>query len=284
MILARPFATRIRPLGFLLAAVVVAAVSQLVVALDRQAAPERPIPVTAQLEPPVLDLSSIDRQLKTWSAKAEANDDDYISATNLGILYLGRARLTGDLADYERASAAAERGLAADPGYVPARALDATVRYSLHDFDGAVSAAESLLADVPGQVDALAVLADASLELGRLDEARSVYQELGQLAPGPALDVRLARLAYLTGDPAHGLELARQARDPAGGPGQPSRARESGCGPGRSTGGDRGGAPGSRDRARTCRGGAARRSPRAGRGPGRGRPAVRDGPVHRPVE
>jgi tetratricopeptide (TPR) repeat protein len=161
---------------------------------------------------PALDLTALDDQIELWSRKAAANDNDYISATNLGVLYLGRARLTGDLADYDRASQAVARALAADPAFTAARALDGVVRYATHDFTGALAAAEALLTDEPGQVDALTVVADANLELGRIDTARTAYDELRRLAPGPSLDARLARLSYLTGDPAGALELAQGAR------------------------------------------------------------------------
>jgi tetratricopeptide (TPR) repeat protein len=165
--------------------------------------------------PAAADLGPIDDQIAIWSAKAAANDDDYISATNLGVLYLGRARLTGDLADYGRADEAVRRALLADPGYQPARALDGVVRYATHDFAGAVASAGELLADEPGLVDALTVFADASLELGRVEQARGAYDRLAAMVPGPALDTRLARLAYLTGNRARSLELARGARDAA---------------------------------------------------------------------
>ena len=162
-----------------------------------------------------LSVADIDASIRTWSAKAAADKHDYISASNLGILYLGRARLTSNLDDYSRALAATDQALEAFPGYTPARALDATLAFATHDFERALAAARLLLADAPGDADALAVVGDASLELGRIDDARSAYATLATLVPGPALDVRLARLAYLTGDPDRALSIARDARDAA---------------------------------------------------------------------
>jgi tetratricopeptide (TPR) repeat protein len=162
-----------------------------------------------------ITIEELDARLATWTAMAAADANDYLSATNVGVLYLGRARLSGDLSDYERAAAAMTRALAAHPGHGPARALDATVRYATHDFVGALAAAEALLADEPGQADALAVVGDASLELGRIDDARRSYASLASISPGPALDVRLARLAYLTGDADRALAISRAARDDA---------------------------------------------------------------------
>ena len=219
-IFASPSRHRIRPIGVIAAALIV-------VAATYAAAPDVAAPAAGHAGRPVsprpaqaVDVAAvtganvvdIDADIRTWSAKSAADENDYISATNLGILYLGRARLTSNLDDYSRAAAATGRALAADPSYVPARALDATVRYSIHDFDGALAAARGLLTDVPGDADALAVAGDASLELGNFDGAREAYARLASLTPGPALDVRVARLAYLTGDPDRALEIARRAR------------------------------------------------------------------------
>jgi tetratricopeptide (TPR) repeat protein len=72
-----------------------------------------------------------------------------------------------------------------------------------------------LYAENPAQVGALATIGDAQLELGRYTEAAATYGRLAALAPGPAVDARLARLAFVTGDPARAIQLARQALDGA---------------------------------------------------------------------
>jgi tetratricopeptide (TPR) repeat protein len=159
------------------------------------------------------DLDRIADQIEVWGAKAAADPYDYISATNLGILYLGRARLTGDTADYERATAAAERAIAADATYTPGRTLDALLLLATHDFGGALAAAQALAEEDPANVDALSVVADAQLELGRLEEAGVTYARLASMAPGPALDLRLARFAYLSGDAERALIVVQRARE-----------------------------------------------------------------------
>jgi tetratricopeptide (TPR) repeat protein len=209
---------RIRPIGLMAAALVVVAATY--AAAPNAALPAGPPAVTPTVEAaPAVDIAAapdatvadIDANIRTWAAKTAADENDYISATNLGILYLGRARLTSNLEDYSRAAEATARALTADPSYLPARSLDATIRFSIHDFDGALTAARSLLAAAPGDADALAVVGDASLELGEIGAAREAYARLASLTPGPALDVRLARLAYVTGDSGRALEIARRA-------------------------------------------------------------------------
>src|SRR6185503_18126983 len=73
------------------------------------------------------DLAEIDDEIKVWGAKSAADARDDISAGNLAVLYLGRGRLTGDAADYERSLAAANRAVAAYPTSTGTRALKATV-------------------------------------------------------------------------------------------------------------------------------------------------------------
>jgi tetratricopeptide (TPR) repeat protein len=161
------------------------------------------------------DLAAIDAQIAIWSAKSAADARDDISASNLGVLYLGRGRLTGDAADYERALAAANRAVAAYPTSTATRALKATVLQATHDFRGALNLAETILREDRNNVDALAVAGDAKLEMGRLDEAGATYATIAGIAPGPALDVRLARLAWLSGDTSNALNLVARAREAA---------------------------------------------------------------------
>ena len=162
-----------------------------------------------------LSLEQIDRSIKAWTANLSAEPRDFLSATTLATLYHGRGQLTGGLDDHERGLQAAQTALEIAPMYAPARALDAAIRYTLHDFSGALGAAEALYRDDPSQLGALATAADAQLELGRIDDARSSYARLSAAAPGPAMDVRLARLAFVTGRPDEALRLALAARDAA---------------------------------------------------------------------
>lgn len=160
-------------------------------------------------------LEQLDRSIEAWTANLTANARDFLSATNLAMLYHARGQLTGDLADQERGLQAARTALDIDPTYAPARTLDAAIRYTLHDFSGALAAAEALYRDDPAQTGALATAADARLELGRVDEAASDYARLASVAPGPAVDVRLARLAFVTGRADEARRLAFGARDAA---------------------------------------------------------------------
>jgi tetratricopeptide (TPR) repeat protein len=159
-------------------------------------------------------LAQIDDSIEAWSRNIAGNASDFLAATNIATLYHGRARLSADLSDYERALTAARTALDIAPTHAPARAIEAAILFSMHDFDGAYTAADALVSDDPTQVAALATRFDAALELGRIDDARADLARLAAIG-GPAVLIREARLATVTGDPALALERAREARSAA---------------------------------------------------------------------
>jgi tetratricopeptide (TPR) repeat protein len=216
----------LRPLAFLLAAVVVAAVSYAAQGLwPQSAAPEPRTGLPVPGAPAAVDpdgagsmLDSAER-IAFWAGRVREQPNDFLSWTQLAIAQSDAARLTADLDGYDRASAAVEKALALVPHNPTTIRVRASIRFALHDFPGAVADAGMVLDRNPSDAAALAVLGDAQLELGRVDAARTTYDQLAAIADGPALDVRMARLAYLTGDGDRAVSLARLALD--GSPAEP---------------------------------------------------------------
>lgn len=163
--------------------------------------------------PPPDALAQIDSSIDTWAANLAAEPRDHISATTLATLYHARGRLTSDLGDQERALGFATQASRLAPTEPGGRAIQAVVLYTLHDFSGALAVAESLFHDDPTQLGALATMADAKMELGRIVDARADLDQLATLATGPSVDIRLARLAFLTGHLDEAVRLAVAARD-----------------------------------------------------------------------
>jgi tetratricopeptide (TPR) repeat protein len=161
--------------------------------------------------PAIGSVAQIDHSITAWTANVAANPDDFISATNLAILYHARGRLTGDLDDQTRALAAARIASSIAPTQTTAKSLEATILYTLHDFINAVVIADALYRANPADLGSLATRADAELELGQIAAARVDYGNVAGTAPGAAVDVRLARLAYVTGHPAQAQALATKA-------------------------------------------------------------------------
>jgi tetratricopeptide (TPR) repeat protein len=159
----------------------------------------------------VASLNQIDHSIGIWSANLRANAKEFYSATNLGLLYHARGRLTGDVGDHGRAKEALDRALAIEPGYGLARTLHALVLQATHDFAGALAEAKALYAEDSRQTQALATTADALLELGDYGPAASSLETLQRAAPGPAVTARLAHLSWLRGDGARAARLAGRA-------------------------------------------------------------------------
>jgi hypothetical protein len=103
---------RLRPLTLLGVSLAVIVGSQVLGALTRPATLPRP---QSQVAPTVStgpvesvdgpssetadDLATIDHSINAWTANLGSNDMVLFSATNLGLLYDGRARLSGVLSD-----------------------------------------------------------------------------------------------------------------------------------------------------------------------------------------
>ena len=222
-----PRPRRARPLAILGASLVLVVASQ-VASFLRPAAPAAPAnpaapiaqapavdgPVSAP-EAPVAgapaDLRQIDHSISAWTRNLAANDRDFLSAANLGLLYEARARLSGDVTDYGRATEAANRSLAIEPRQLDVQALHARLLLATHDFAGALREAETLDRAAPDQPAVLSIMADARLELGDVDGAAVLYDRIAAAAPGPAATARLARVAFLRGQPTEALALAEAA-------------------------------------------------------------------------
>jgi tetratricopeptide (TPR) repeat protein len=159
--------------------------------------------------------AQIDRAVTVWSSNLAREPRDFISATTLASLYYSRGRLSGDLADEQRALQFAQSAVGIAPTEPGGRAMEAAILYYLHDFAGARAEAAALYRDDPTQLGALATMADATLEMGHVAAARAAYDKLGTLAKGTAVDIRLARLAFVTGHASDALSLAVRSRDEA---------------------------------------------------------------------
>ena len=211
---------RPRVLGILATAVVLMGVTYLG-AGTHPATPSRPSAVDATtirtpdgagVEPAPGSIPQIDSSIKVWAANLAAEPRDFMSATSLARLYYSRGRLSGDLADQQRALEFARSAARIAPTESGGRAIQAAILYTLHDFSGALAAAEALFRADPSQLGALATMADSKLELGRIADARSDFDKLSSQATGSSVDIRLARLTFVTGQLDKSLQLATSAR------------------------------------------------------------------------
>lgn len=209
----------LRPLAILATSAALVAAMQVATVLRPQSTtPIEPPTVTGPISPvdaPVANapgsLATIDHSISAWTQNLAGDERDFISAATLGLLYEARARLSGDAGDYLRAIEAADRSLAIVPTQLDVLALHARLQLATHEFSKAVTEARAVDRSAPDQPAILSIIADASLELGDVATATELYGRLGTLAPGAALDARLARLAFLHGDSVQAASLAEAA-------------------------------------------------------------------------
>jgi tetratricopeptide (TPR) repeat protein len=214
-----------RPLAILALAMVVAVGSQVAAAArgsDAGPEPVTPGAITDLQDPPAppaglrdSDLERIRANIDFWSARAEADPRDFVSATRWAVSEIDLARSTGDVTRYLAADVALDRALSAHAGYRPAAAYRGVVLIALHRFTEARDAALDLLAGDADDAVALATFGDASLELGDVPAARRAYEHLSVVADSAAARVRRSHLAFIEGDTIGAVTAARAAVDMA---------------------------------------------------------------------
>ena len=152
-----------------------------------------------------------DELITFWHNRFERDPRDYISLTYLGQAYINKARETGDAGFYTRAEAALQEALTLNPNYETGLAFLASVFFAQHNFQEALDLANRVYAFDPRALHALATSGDAHLELGHYAEAEIAYRTLNEKNPSPPVFSRLARLAWLQGQPDKALGSMQQA-------------------------------------------------------------------------
>ncbi len=125
----------------------------------------------------------------------------YPDLMTLGTLYLERARVDGDLADYESARATGYQLLDTDRDDPDALILTAQSELALHQFEMARNLGMQAVAAEPENGPALAVSVDALLALGDVQTSRTFLDRLERLVTGdPGVLLRKAEFQWLVGD------------------------------------------------------------------------------------
>ena len=156
-------------------------------------------------------VSGTEREIEFFSARLEAQPEDIVSATRLGVAYRQLQRETSDISHLHRAEKVLRDGLAMLPGYAPTELALSRVLIDLHRFEEGMTLAKSSYENDP-QDEAALVVGDALLAMGDYEMAEQAFVELSQRQMTPALGARLARIAELRGDLVQAVELMEAAR------------------------------------------------------------------------
>jgi len=147
-------------------------------------------------------FADLDAGIAFWLERTTTDPADFVAFNKLGNLYYQRARLTSDIADYERAGAAYQSAVDVHPAtFVDGLLGLGFVATARHEFESAIDLAEQVLAADPGEEAALAIRGDALVALGEYEAAMSDYETLADRTPGLASHARIAILLAMLGNP-----------------------------------------------------------------------------------
>ena len=175
-------------------------------------------PTAASLPSPQIMLANgfgkapADELVSYWESRAIATPRDVVVLTQLGQAQMTFASEVGDLAYYELAEQSFRKALeynASSDGALLGLAGAVSAR---HGFNEAQALLDDHTFKAPLKETVLTSRGDAALELGDIQQAQSLYAQVGAMTPGePAINSRIARVAYLQGDTERAVELATSA-------------------------------------------------------------------------
>lgn len=161
----------------------------------------------AEIAPPASADQEVDAALR-YIEKVPESPTGY---NQLAVLYIRRARQTGDFSFTTKAETAIDRALEFAPADPAARKLKASLHLSFHRFKEAGELATRLLKGFPDDSFLLGILTDSQMELGDYDRAVESAQRMVDSKPGTASYARVAQLRTLYGDHEGALKMMTQA-------------------------------------------------------------------------
>lgn len=167
-------------------------------ASTRRASATRPVVVS-----PTLTASERrEIEITFYSERAARDTMSAADRARLALLYLDRARESGNFADLQRAEAAARASVRLRESHnASAFGLLASALMSQHRFREALVAAERAEAIEPGVASQRALIGEIALELGDYDRARVVFDSLRREPLSDIASLRLARWYEISGRP-----------------------------------------------------------------------------------
>jgi tetratricopeptide (TPR) repeat protein len=194
-----------KALLWLLAAALITGAALALRSLTAASQPDAAAPRAVAIEPGTMDA------ITQAQARLQRAPDDPDAFAQLGIAWLQRVRITGDVSLYAYAQSAIERALEIDAQHSDALAARGTLALALHDFIGALVWADRLIAVNPYRAAAYGIRTDALVELGRYDEAVAALQRMVDLRPDAESYSRVSYLRELHGDIAGALAAMQLA-------------------------------------------------------------------------
>ena len=144
--------------------------------------------------------------------------DSPLGYDQLAIVYIKRARLTGDFTLNAKAVSAIDKAIEFAPADGNSLKLKASLLLTYHKFDEALLLGKQLQQTAGEDAFVYGILTDANVELGNYEDAVAAAQKMVDLRPNSASYARVAHLRSFYGDTKGSIEmfkLAARTADPS---------------------------------------------------------------------
>ena len=157
--------------------------------------------------------ASTDAQIKTLQDQLRSHPEDGQAYNQLGLLYLQKARETGDPTYYQKTEEALNKALASQPDDYVSVAASGALALARHQFHAALELGEKARQINPDRPYAYGVIADSQIELGQYDDAVQTLQAMVNLRPDMSSFSRISYLRELHGDIDGSRDMMQRAVD-----------------------------------------------------------------------
>ncbi len=166
--------------------------------------------------------ATTDQRITALQDRLRVQPDAWQLQSQLGLLYLRRARESGDPSYYQRAEIVLQQALTAMPDDYTANAAMGTLALARHRFQEALEWGNLARRINPDRPFAYGVLVDALVELGRYSEAVATLERMADLRVDQSVFTRISYLRELHGDMPGAIQAMQQAAEGVGPTGENS--------------------------------------------------------------
>ncbi len=166
---------------------------------------------------PAVVTSAADAEINAAQKLIEKMPDSAKGYNRLAVIYIRKARESGDFSLNAKAETAVEQALQVEPEDPDAQKLKASLLLTFHRFAEALEYGTELQKKYPQDAIVYGVLADANVELGNYAEAIEAAQNMMDIKPNTASYARAGHLRSLHGDREGAVEMfkiAARSADP----------------------------------------------------------------------
>lgn len=157
--------------------------------------------------------ASTDQQIQTLQGRLRSHPQDWPSYTQLGLIYLQKARETGDPTYYQKTEEALNTALVHQPDDYVSVGASGALALARHQFHAALALGEKARQLNPDRSYAYGVIADAQIELGQYSDAVDTLQQMENLRPDMSSYSRISYIRELYGDIPGAMDMMQRAVD-----------------------------------------------------------------------